>query len=133
MQSKNELLSAVLKARGEVEKADLSLTNAKEIKNEAEGKLLELMELTGEKSFKTEDGINVIRKETLYARPIKDKKAEVMQWVDEECGRPDIIKPTIHSKTFTSFISQRLKDRLPVPSELVSSYYKPELTIRGVK
>ena len=133
MATKNELLSDVLTARKEVDKIDATLKAAKEVKNNAEGKLLELMELTGEKSFKTEDSIMVIREETLYASPIKEKKVEVYKWVDEECGRSDIIKPTIHGKTFTSFISHRIKDRLPVPPELVNSFYKPGLTIRGGK
>jgi len=131
--NKNELLSDVLLVRKAVDIQDDMLKKLKEVKNEAEQKLLEIMELTGEKSFKTEDGINVIRKETLYATPVKEMKAEVMLWVDEECGRPDIVKKSIHGKTFTSFIANRLKERLPVPAELVKSYFKPELIIRGGK
>ena len=133
MANKNELLSDVLLARKDVDEQDAELKRLKDVKNQAEQKLLELMELTGEKSFKTEDGINVIRKETLYATPIKEKKVEVMTWVDEECGRPDIVKKSIHGKTFTSFIANRIKERLLVPAELVKTYFKPELTIRGGK
>ena len=133
MANKNELLSAVLTARKEVDEQEALLKKVKEVRNEAEFKLMELMELTGEKSFKTEDGINVIRKETLYATAVKDKKDEVLTWVDEECGRPDLIKKSIHGKSFTSFIANRMKERLPVPAELVTSYFKPELTIRGGK
>ena len=133
MANKNELLSAVLTARKEVDEQEALLKKVNEVRYEAEFKLMELMELTGEKSFKTEDGINVIRKETLYATAVKDKKDEVLTWVDEECGRPDLIKKSIHGKSFTSFIANRMKERLPVPAELVTSYFKPELTIRGGK
>ena len=133
MANKNELLSAVLTARKEVDEQEALLKKVKEVRNEAEFKLMELMELTGEKSFKTEDGINVIRKETLYATAVKNKKDEVLTWVDEECGRPDLIKKSIHGKSFTSFIANRMKERLPIPAELVTSYFKPELTIRGGK
>lgn len=130
--NRNELLSAVLKARGEVERISAELDKAKKIKSEAEMQLLELMDLQGLSSFKTEEGINVIRRETLYASPNKERKEEVYTWVDEECGRADLIKPSIHPRSFTSFISQRIKDKQPIPAELVNSYFKPELVIRNI-
>ena len=130
MVNKKELLDAILEAREEVKKIDETLANAKEVKKNAEGKLLQLMEIMDEKSFKTEEGILVTRKQTLRASIIKGKEQETLTWIDEECGRPDIIKKTVHSKTFASFIGQKMKDREPVPAELVKCYFQPDLSIR---
>ena len=130
MVNKKELLDAILEAREEVKKIDETLANAKEVKKNAEGKLLQLMEIMDEKSFKTEEGILVTRKQTLRASIIKGKEQEALTWIDEECGRPDIIKKTVHSKTFASFIGQKMKDREPIPAELVKCYFQPDLSIR---
>ena len=131
MADKNKLLKDILEARAEVAEINEKLSEAKGVKEEAEGKLLQVMELLEEKSFRTEEGILVTRKQTLRASIIKGKEQEALTWIDEECGRPDIIKRTVHSKTFASFIGQKMKDREPVPAELVKCYFQPDLSIRN--
>ena len=130
MADKRKLLDAVLEARTKVSDITKTLDDAKEVKKDAEDKLLQLMEVLEEKSFKTEEGILVMRKETLRASIVKGKEREALLWIDEECGRPDLIRHTVHSKTFASFIGQRMKDREPVPAGMIKCYFQPDLSVR---
>lgn len=129
MVTQKELLEAVLQAREGVNAAEVILTDAKEIKKEAEGKMLELMELQDLKSFKVEGLGNVTRKEKLYTSVNKDDQPKLLVWIDEEAGRPDMIKRSVHPATLNSFIGQRLKDGEAVPN-YVNTFFKPILTIR---
>ena len=130
MADKRKLLDTVLKARAMVSDITKTLDDAKEVKKNAEEELLQLMELLDERSFKTEEGILVTRKQTLRASVIKGKEQEALLWIDEECGRPDLIKRTVHSETFASFIGQRMKEREPVPVDMIKCYFQPGLSIR---
>ena len=132
MVDKRALLEAVLGSREKIERLKTDLDAAKDDKIEAERKLIELMDLTGEKSVKLEThyGLQlVVRRETLYVSVNKDDQEKLLLWVDEECGRPDMIKQSVHNKTLQSFIDQRIKDGDPVPP-FVKMFFKPGLTIR---
>ena len=135
MIDKRAMLEAVLEAREQVERLKGELQVANKDKQEAEGKLIELMDLTGEKSVKldTKFGLMLmIRKDTLYVSVKEDSREKLLLWVDEECGRSDMIRKTIHNKTLQSFINQRIKDGEPVPA-FISTYFKPGLSIRNGK
>lgn len=128
--NEQELLQAVLEARQKVSELDGFLADAKEVKKIAETELVEYMDNHDLKSFKSSVlNCGVVRKETLYVSIEEDKKAEAMRWIEEDCGRGDMIKPTIHNKTLSSFISGRLKEALTIPQELFNYYFKPELSI----
>lgn len=129
MVNKKELLEAILEARLQVQMKDEELSCAKDVQNEAERKLAEIMETEDTKSFKIEGLATVTRTEILYVSVVKDDRDKLLLWADEECGRPDLIKRTIHGSTLKSFIGQRIKDGEPVPS-FINQYYKPGLTIR---
>jgi hypothetical protein len=130
MNAKNELLADILEARAKVKDIEDTLAKVKQVKDDAEVKLLQIMELADEKSFKTAAGVLVTRREVLRASIIKEKYDEALTWIDEECGRSDIIKRTVHHKTFATFIKQRMEKRDPVPNELVTCYFQPNLSIR---
>jgi spore cortex formation protein SpoVR/YcgB (stage V sporulation) len=128
--NEQELLQAVLNARQSVNEIDASLSEAKEVKKNAETELIEFMENHDLKSFKSSVlNCSVARKETLYVSVEEDKKQEAYQWIEEDCGRGDLLKKTIHNKTLSSFISERLKAALVIPQELFKYYFKPELSI----
>jgi hypothetical protein len=130
MLTEQELLAAVLKARQKVAEIDASLSEAKSEKEKAEITLVEYMDNRDLKSFKSSTfNCTVIRKETLYASIDKDKKDEALRWIEEDMGRGDMIKPTIHNKTLTSFISDLLKKGEKFPQELFNYFFKPELAI----
>ena len=131
MINERELLEDVLSARSEVDGLNTQLTLAKEKKEETEKKLIERMDLTDKKSMKiqTNQGlVGVVRKENLYVSCKKEDKDGLLVWVDETCGRPDLIKRTIHNKTLESFVKQRLKDGEAVPA-FIALFPRPVLAI----
>ena len=133
MQNETELLSAVLEARKIVGTLEAGLSEAKEKEKIAEGALIEYMDNRELKSFKSSTlNCTAIRKETLYVSVDKESKDEAFRWIEEDCGRGDMIKPSIHNKTLSSFISDRLKKGESIPQSLFSWYFKPELTIVAV-
>lgn len=132
MVNKRAMVEAIIEARSVVERLEADLVAAKDEKFKAESRLLELFDLTSEKSTKIETSFGlmlVAKKETLYVSVKTEDREKLLEWVDEGCGRSDIIKQTIHNKTLESFINQRLKDAEPVPS-FITTYFKPGLIIR---
>jgi len=131
--TETELLSAVLDARQKVAEIDTLLSEAKEKKNSAEAALIEYLDDHDIKSFKSETlNCSCIRKETLYVNIDPEKREEAIRWIEEDCGRPDIPKKTVHNKTLSSFISARLKAAEPIPA-LFNYFFKSELTIVTAK
>ena len=130
MAEKRELLDRVLSSRDTVSELEMKLSTAKKEKDSAEAELRELMELTEEMSFKTEDGILVSRKETLRVSTQPGMQQDVLKWVDEDKGRPDLIKRTIHHKTLQTFISGLVKEGETVPVELIRTFFQPSIAIR---
>lgn len=135
MVDRRALLEAVLEARVEVDDAEARFEAAKEKKTEAERKLIEHMEQTDERSFKADSphgivSVSIVQK--LYTSVEKDDKDTLLKWVDEECGRPDIIKRDIHPQTLTSFISQRIEKGEPVPS-FIQMFFKNYLRVSNSK
>lgn len=132
--NEQELLQAVLEARQKVSEIDGFLADAKEVKKNAETELIEYMDSHDLKSFKSSVlNCSVARKETLYVSIQEDKKDQAMLWIEEDCGRGDLMKKTIHNKTLSSFISERLKNAEKIPQELFNYYFKPELAITIAK
>ena len=134
MKNETELLQAVLDARKVVAEKDAALKQAKEVKGNVESALIEYMDNRDLKSFKS-DALNcsAIRKETLYVSIEKEKKDEALRWITEDCGRPDMIKSSIHNKTLSSFVSDLLKKGDIIPQELFKYFFKPELSIVTAK
>lgn len=130
----NELLQVVLNARQKVEEIDTSLSEAKKVKDNAEAALIEYMDSSELKSFKsTTLNCSVVRKEALYVSIESEKKDEAFRWISEDCGRGDLIKPSIHNRTLSSFIGQRLKEGEEIPQEVFKYFFKPTLTIITAK
>jgi len=128
--TEQELLQSVLEARQKVTEIDASLSEAKQVKEQAEATLIEYMDNRDLKSFKSMTlKATVVRKESLYVSVDKDKKDEALQWISEDCGRPDMIKPSIHNKTLTSFIGDMLKKGEKIPQDMFKYFWKPELAI----
>jgi hypothetical protein len=132
--TEQDLLQAVLEARQDVDLKESELADAKEVKTKAEATLIEHMDNKELKSFKSSTlNCTVIRKESLYVSIEKDKKEEAFRWIEEDCGRGDMIKPSIHNKTLTSFISDLLKKGEKIPQGVFNYFFKPELAIVQAK
>ncbi len=133
-QKETELLQAVLDARQKVDAIDTELSLAKEIKEKAEAALIEHMDNAELKSFKsTVFKCIVMRKESLYVSVDKEKKEEAFRWIEEDCGRSDLLKMTVHNKTLSSFIGEKLRNGEKVPQELFNYFFRPELSIVQTK
>jgi len=133
-QEEQELLQAVLDARDKVNELDEALSQAKELKSQAEAKLIEHMDNAELKSFKSSTfGCTVSRKETLYVSIVPEKKEEAFRWIEEDCSRGDMIKPSIHNKTLSSFVGEMLKKGEKIPQELFKYFFKPEIAITNTK
>ena len=131
MKTEQEMLQEVLEARKKVSELDGLLKDAKQAKIKAEAQLIELMDDRDLKSFKsTAFPCSVTRKESLYVSLLEGNKEEALRFLEEDCGRGDIIKRSVHPKTLSSFIGNRLKDAEPVPESMFSYFWKPELSIR---
>lgn len=129
-----ELLTAILEARKRVGELDALLTEANEAKQKAESALIEYMDNRDLKSFKsTALNCQVIRKETLYVSIDKERKEEAFRWIEEDCGRSDLLKMTVHNRTLSSFIGERLRNAEKVPQELFKYFFRPELTVIQTK
>lgn len=132
--TEQDLLQAVLEARQDVDLKESELASAKEVKIKTEAALIEHMDNKELKSFKSSTlNCTVIRKESLYVSIEKDKKEEAFRWIEEDCGRGDMIKPSIHNKTLTSFISDLLKKGEKIPQGVFNYFFKPELAIVQAK
>ena len=130
MKTEQELLSAVLDARKKSSSLEDLLKQADEEKRRAEVALIEYMDERDLKSFKsTAYPCNVTRRETLYVSMSPEHKEEALRFIEEDCGRGDIIKKSVHNKTLSSFIGKRLKEAEQVPEDLFSYFWKPELSI----
>ncbi len=135
MIDKRAMLEAVLEAREEEGRLEGQLAEVTKNKKDAEKKLLDHLETTGEKSVKMETSkglMLMVRSEKLRVSVKKENQEELLKWVDEDCGRPDMIKPTIHHQTLTGFINRRIKDCESVP-KFIEMYFQPILSIRSGK
>ena len=131
MMTEKDPLESVLEARELEDKLDAELTLAKQEREKREKVLIERMDLTETKSLKinTNRGLVLaVRKENLYVSCKKDFQDQLILWIDEACGRPDMIKRVIHNKTLESFIKQRIKEGETIP-EYIQLFPKPVLAI----
>ncbi len=133
MSKERELLEAVFEARDQVAGISNQLGAATEGLKNAETSLIEHMNDVGKPSFKQETSIGIVgvsKFEIMRASVPKENKEELLLWVDEECGRSDLIKTvkSIHHKTLESFVTERIDGGNPVPS-YVKTYFQPMLKI----
>lgn len=134
MSKENELLQAVLDARQTVAEQENFLSDAKEKKEKMELALIEFMDDHGLKSFKSITlNCSCVRKEVLYVSIDKEKKEEAFRWIEEDCGRKDLLKLTVHNKTLSSFVGGMLKEGKEIPQELFKYFFKPGITIMLAK
>lgn len=133
---KKALLEKLLEDRKILEELEDKVSLAKIEKEKSQAQLIDAMDNADEKSVKiiTAYGVrNVARTEYLYASVKKDQQEEMLKWIDEECGRPDMIKQSVHSSTLSSFVGQRIKAAKPVPASIINMYFKPGLKISKSK
>jgi len=88
-------------------------------------KIIEHLEDTGASSTAKYDGLGriTITSPVLYAKFEEENRGLVFDFLREN-GMSDVIKETVHHSTLSSFIASLIKDGLPVPAFISTSYRK---------
>lgn len=130
--NEHDLLQAYLEAIEFSEKKGREAHDANKLKNEAEGNLIKYLEETDKKSFESTTlnaGIRMRKELRVKIKP--EFKDEAFRFIDEDCGRGDMIKvkKDVHWKTLVSFIGDKIKNAEPFPQEIFDRYWQPILTV----
>ncbi|MBI4397478.1 MAG: hypothetical protein HY548_10310 [Elusimicrobia bacterium] len=124
------LLAAVIETRGDVERLKAQLEEAEQRKDQAEQTLIEAMESQGLKTVDYEDlGRATLGKPRVYASCKKENQERLFIYLEDECGRPDLIKRTVFPASLSSFASERMEAGEPLP-EFIHMFLKPSLIIK---
>lgn len=123
--NEHELTQTLMDADVEVDRLEKLIKSAKEKKASAEEALIKYLDDNDLKGFKSASlNVEVNKKEMLYVSVEEGKEKEAFAFIDEELGRGDAIKQSIHHKTLTSIISERLKKAESIPEGVFKRFWK---------
>lgn len=107
---------------------DLAVQAADEV-DKAEGKLIEFMTDRGIKSTARYEGIGFasLEKPELFARCNKPDMERLFEFI-KSIGREDLIKPSVHHSTLSSFVGEMLEKGENIP-EFIQYGFKQTLRI----
>lgn len=129
--AEKEMLAKVIELREIEENLTKSLKNASEDLKNAETSLMEYMESKEIKSFNIDGlGSASINKPRLYANVKKEDEEKMISFLDE-CGRGDLVKPTVNRASLSQFVNALLEEGKAVP-EFISIFMKPMLSIKAM-
>ncbi len=131
--NEHDLLRQVLEATEEYERIDALCQEAKQKKQKAEEDLIKYLKDNDLKGFQSIPlNTEVTHRDTLYVSIEEGKEGEAFAFIDEELGRSDVIRKTIHHKTLTSLISERIKNGEPFPENTFKRFWKPYLKLAKI-
>ena len=126
----HELTRAVMEANAAVDGLEGQLKSARAIKQTAEEALIKYLDDNDLKGFKSASlNVEVNKKELPYVSIEEGKETEAFNFIDEEIGRGDAIKKTIHHKTLTSLIMKRFEVGEPIPEGVFKRFWKKYVNI----
>lgn len=136
MQSAITEQDLIVKFRDAKEKVDalkLQLSEAQRECDEAENKLLELMQVEGKESSARYEGLGFVTmmKPALYANYLKENEDQVFEYL-RTIDRADLIKETVNTRSLSSFVKESLEKGVPLP-EIITYYLKPSLRFYAAK
>lgn len=119
-----DLIVMFKEAKDKVDKLDEQLSLAKKERDEAEQKLLELMQAEGKESSAKYEGLGFITvtKPVVYASFIKENEPVVFDFL-KSVDRADLIKETVNTRSLSSFVKEILEEGKPIP-EFINYYLK---------
>ena len=119
-----ELLEKYCECRRKVATMKEALDEASAAFDQAEERLLNLMELEGKKKTAEYAGIGflAIEKPSVYASCAEENKPALFDYL-RSIGRDDIIKETVNAKSLSSVVKENLEAGTGVP-ECISYYLK---------
>jgi hypothetical protein len=131
--NEHDLLKAVADARLSCDRYKAQLDEAEAIKKKAEEDLIKFLKDNDLKGFKSIPlNLEVNQKDLLYVSIEEGKEQEAMMFIDEELGRSDVIKRSVHHKTLTSLIGERFKKGEHVPDGLFKRFWKSYLNLQKI-
>lgn len=125
-----DLLKNVIEARNKVEDLKGQLKVADQQKDEAERFLIEAMEAQNLKSLDVKGvGRATLGKPRVYASCGREDQERLFIFLDEQCGRGDLIQKTVFPASLSGFASERLEQGESLP-EFIKTYLKQSLIIK---
>lgn len=121
--TEKELVLEYKLAKDEVERLDEESKKAKDRFEKAQAKLVEELQTKGASKTAKYDGIGTI---TLM-KPLVGARSEnedVLFEYLKKIGRDDLIKPTVHHKTLSSFVKEMLENGKEIP-DFIEYWFKP--------
>lgn len=111
----------------------IQIANANAEMEKVEAELMQLLDDQGKKSSAKYEGLGHVtcKNPTAWARIIKGQEDNLFNGL-REIGRDDLLKLTVHSRTLTTFIRERLENHQPVP-EGCEVYYERGLSFYPFK
>lgn len=121
--TEKELVLEYKLAKDEVEGFEEKLKEAKERFEKAQKILVEELQSKGASKTAKYDGIGTISlmKPSVGAR---SENEDVLFGYLREIGRDDLIKPTVHHKTLSSFVKEMLETGKEIP-DFIEYWFKP--------
>lgn len=119
-----------LREKAEALEAELSQVTKEEMLTEA--RLIEFLQLQGATTTAKYDGVGSfsVLKPRVYASFKKENERALFEYLTKE-GRADMIKPTVHPQSLSSFVSECLENGKQLPKigdeELITYYSKTGL------
>lgn len=124
MQSERELVLAYKNAYDQLNEADEAYKKCDEAFNEAKVKLIEDMEARNATSTAKYEGIGRVSllKPELFASVKKENQELLFDYL-KSIGREDLIKPSVHHRSLSSFIGE-LTEKGEAPPEFITVGFK---------
>lgn len=128
MSNEKELVFSYRLAKHKVAELEEALKAAKASEMSLEHEIIEHLEEIGADATAEYEGVTVkLQKPRLFASYLKENEERVFEFAKKE-GREDLIKPTIHPSSLSSWVKERIESGLNVP-EFLSYYLKPIVRI----
>lgn len=121
--TERELVLEYKKAKDEVEQLEQQLREAKDRFDKAQTKLVEELQIKGASQTAKYDGLGKITvlKPLVGARSLDEEK--LFSYL-KQIGRDDLMKMTVHHKTLSTFVKERLEVGDDVP-DFIEYWFKP--------
>lgn len=123
------LIRQIKAAREKAKELKDLATEATADADKAEGRLIEFMTDRGIKSTARYEGIGFasLEKPELFARVNKPEQDKLLDYI-KRIGRDDLIKPSVHHSTLSSFVGEMLEKGETIP-EFIQYGFKQTLRI----
>lgn len=127
--SEFDLVKSVRDKRAKVAELNDLLKVLKQELNETEYKLIEALTAEGKESSARYEGVGFVSlsKPQLFASYLKENEETVFKFL-QDSDRSDLIKPTVHAKSLSSYVSELIENGKEVPA-YINYYLKPTLKL----